>query len=270
MAIKLLSPDLVRYRRYRDDFRRGAVIAARLRHPHICSVIDSGPTTLTPRGGGPITTEYLCSNLMPGGNLLERVESGTPLDGSRVAAWLTAIGGALDHAHHHDVLHGDLKPSAIVFDDSDHPLTDFAIGQQVLNAGGRPATGTPAFMAPELWEDGAITPATDQFALAAIFYYVVTGSFPFAGQLDPEVRRRNFRRPVLPAHEEAAANKRENMTRAVSLVLARALSTDPAQRFDSAAAFASVFRAVRHVRPSEQTEVFISYQREVSALLAMK
>ncbi|HMF94331.1 MAG TPA: protein kinase [Vicinamibacterales bacterium] len=267
VAIKLLSPDLVRYHRYREIFRREAQIAARLRHPYICSVIDSGPTTLRPRDGGAVTTEYLCSYLMSGGSLLDRLESGAAVDTARATTWLTAVGGALDHAHRHSVLHGDLKPSAIVFDDDDHPyVTDFAIGQQALNAEGRPAAGTPAYMAPELWEDGEITPATDQFALAAIFYYLVTGSRPFEGQENPEVRRRNFRRGVIPAHEEAAANNRDRVPRAVSIALARALSTDPVQRFESAAAFKA---ALRHVRPAEGPEVFISYQREVSAPLAM-
>src|SRR5262249_28991929 len=218
-----------------------------------------------------VTTEYLCSYLMSGGSLLDRLESGTPVDTARAATWLTAVGSALDHAHRHGVLHGDLKPSAIVFDDDDHPyLTDFAIGQQALNAQGRPAAGTAAYMAPELWEDGAITAATDQFALAAIFYYVVTGARPFEGQENPEVRRRNFRRGVIAAHEEAAANNRDRVPRAVSIALARALSTDPAQRFESAAAFAAAFKAaLRHVRPAEGPEVFISYQRDVSAPLAM-
>ena len=271
VAIKLLSPDLVRYHSYRDIFRREAQTAARLRHPHICGVIDSGPTTLQPPSGHPITTEYLCSYLMAGGTLLERIESGTSVEPARAAAWLSAIGGALDHAHRHGVLHGDLKPGAIVFDEDDHPyLTDFAIGQQALNADGRPAAGTPAYMAPELWDDGAITPATDQFALAAIFYYVVTGSRPFEGQENPEVRKRNFRRGVIPAHEEAVVNNRAKLPRAASLVLARALSIDPVHRFESAAAFATAFKAaLRHVRPAEGPEVFISYQREVSAPLAM-
>jgi serine/threonine protein kinase len=272
VAIKLLSPDLVRYQRYRENFRREAQIAARLRHPNICGVIDSGPATLQPRGGGdPVTTEYVCSELMTGGSLLERIDSGQPVSAADAATWLTAIAGALDHAHRHDVLHGDLKPSAIVFDEDDHPyLTDFAIGQQAMNAEGRPAAGTPAYMAPELWTDGAITPATDQFALAAIFYYVVTGSRPFEGQEHPEVRARNFRRGVIPAHEEAVHNRREGLPRAVSLAFARALAPAPAERFDSATAFVTAFRAaLRHIRPAEGPEVFISYQRDVSAPLAM-
>lgn len=272
VAIKLLSPDLVRYQRYRENFRREAQIAARLHHPNICGVIDSGPATLQPRDGGePVTTEYVCSELMAGGSLLERIDSGQPVSAADAATWLTAIAGALDHAHRHDVLHGDLKPSAIVFDEDDHPyLTDFAIGQQALNAEGRPAAGTPAYMAPELWTDGAITPATDQFALAAIFYYVVTGSRPFEGQEHPEVRARNFRRGVIPAHEEAVHNGRERLPRAVSLAFARALAPTPAERFDSATAFVTALRAALHrIRPTEGPEVFISYQRDVSAPLAM-
>jgi len=272
VAIKLLSPDLCRYQSYRDSFRREAQIAARLVHPHICPVMDYGPATVKPRGSAPLATEYLCSRLMAGGSLLDRLDARSAIGSAEAADWLAAIAGALDEAHGNAVIHGALKPGAIVFDGGGHPyLTDFAIGQQAPNADGRPLTGTPAYMAPELWDDGNTTPASDQFALAAIFYYVVTGSRPFEGQEYPDVRARNFRRGAIPAHEEAAHNKRDKVPRAVSTVLARALAADPAERFETASAFAAAFKAaLRHVvHRTDGPEVFISYQRDVSAPLAM-
>jgi serine/threonine protein kinase len=272
VAIKLLSPELLRYPGYRDKFQRDAEIAVRLRHPHICGVIDYGVTTLERAGAPAIRTQFLCFELMSGGSLTDRIEADTPCPPPRVSEWLTAISRALDFAHRQNVLHGDLKPNAIVFDEDDNPyLTDFSIAQQTLNAEGRPTTGTPAYMAPELWDDGAITPASEQFALAAIVYYLVTGSRPFEGQEHPDVRRRNFRRGPIPAHEEAAHNGRASLPRAVSQVLARALATSADQRYDSLTTFANAFKvALRHtVHRSEEPEVFISYQRDVSAPLAM-
>ena len=271
VAVKLLSPDLVRFGAYRSALRREAEIAARLSHPSVCSVIDYGPTTLAPRAGARVTTEYLCFKLMAGGSLSDRIEPPARPSLAAVAEWLAAIADALDYAHRHDVLHGDLKPSSIVFDDSDHPyLTDFSVAQQALNLEGRAVVGTPAYMAPELWETGTITPGADQFALAAIIYLAVTGSRAFVGQEYPEVRRKNFRIGPVAAHEEAAENGRDAVPRAVSKVLAQALATNPAQRFKSAAAFAAAFnKAVQHVMPREGCEVFISYQRDVSAPLAM-
>jgi serine/threonine protein kinase len=272
VAVKLLSPDLVRYAGYRDSFHQEAAIAARLRHPHICAVIDYGSTTLHPPGGGTIETQFLCYEMMTGGSLARRLDADEAVAVQRIAEWLTAIASALDFAHRRGVLHGDVKPSAIVFDEDDHPyLTDFSIAREALSAEGGPVVGTPAYMAPEVWDGGDMTAGSDQFALAAIVYYLVTGARPFEGQDNPEVRRRNFRRGVIAAHEEAAHNKRARLPRAVSAVLARALAADPADRFESSSAFASAFKAaLRHITPSSgQPEAFISYQRETSAPLAM-
>jgi serine/threonine-protein kinase len=271
VAVKLLSPMLMRYPGYRDEFQRCAQIAVKLRHPHICGLIDYGVTTMPESAGGATETQFLCFELMAGGNLAMRLDAGDPISSARIEQWLTPIAGALDFAHRHDVLHGDLKPSAIVFDEEDHPyVTDFSIFQQSLHERG-PVVGTPAYMAPELWSDGAVTPASDQFALAALIYYLVTGARPFEGQEHPDVRRRNFLRGPMPAHDEAAHNRRPDVPRAVSTVLAKALTTNPRDRFESAVSFAAAFKsALRRIVPrSEGPEVFISYQRDLSAPLAM-
>jgi Protein kinase domain/FHA domain/TIR domain len=272
VAIKLLSPALLQYPGYREQFQREARIAARLNHPYICRVADYGPATLTPAGRAPLRTEFLCFELMAGGSLVDRIEAKTAIPLPRVAEWLKAIADALEYAHRHQVFHGDLKPSAIVFDEEEHPyVTDFAIAQQVPSGDDRTMTGTPAYMAPELWSDGEVTPATEQFALAVITYYLVTGSRPFEGQDNLEVRQRNFRRGPPPAHEEAAHHERPDLPRAVSQVLARGLAADPARRYESLSAFATAFRASlrRIVHRAEGPEIFISYQRNVSAILAM-
>jgi serine/threonine protein kinase len=272
VAVKLLSPGLLQYPGYRDRFQHEAKIAVKLRHPHICSVIDYGVTTVQPRVGSNVTTQFVCFELMAGGNLAARMETGESIAPGHVEKWLTPIAEALDYAHRHDVLHGDLKPTAIIFDEDDHPyLTDFSIAQQALGAEARLVTGTPAYMAPEVWEDGTITPKADQFALAAIIYYTVTGSRPFEGQELPEVRRQNFKRGPIPAHEEAMHNGRSAIPRAVSQVLARGLAPHDSDRFESAGALALAFRnALRRIVPSiEGPQVFISYQRDTSTGLAM-
>ena len=147
---------------------------------------------------------------------------------------------------------------------------NFSIAQQATAGQGHRLTGTPAYMAPELWGDGEMTPASEQFALAAIAYYLVTGARPFEGQENPDVRRRNFRHGPPPAHEEAADNGQPVIPRAISQVLATALATDPAKRYDAVSAFADAFRLAlrRIVHKTEGPDVFISYQRKSSAMLA--
>src|SRR5262249_62326868 len=121
---------------------------------------------------------------MTGGSLSDRLERGTPVGTSMVAAWLVAVGGALDYAHRHDVLHGDLKPSAIVFDEDEHPyLTDFAIGQRLVSEETRlVAGGTPRQMAFK-WGDRFFTPATYRSDVEVFFFFFFLWSCASLGEL---------------------------------------------------------------------------------------
>ncbi|MFN8061238.1 MAG: TIR domain-containing protein [Vicinamibacterales bacterium] len=165
------------------------------------------------------------------------------------------------------MVHGDLKPSAIVFDADAHPyLTDFSVTPNPP-AGGQWVAGTPAYMAPELWQVGTPSALSDQFALAALAYYLVTGSRPFEGQEQPEIRRRNFATGPIPAHQEAEHNGRPGVLRGVSAVLARGLSSDAGARYASVSAFAQalVDALQRPARPVDAAQLFFSYQRESMA-----
>ncbi len=264
VAIKLLSPELMRYAGYREQFQREAEMAAELRHPHICRVMDYGPVELRPRGRAPLSTQFLCLEFMAGGTLAERLEPKAPLVRGQIARWLDILADALQYAHRHDVIHGNLKPTSVVFDTEENVfLTDFAIAQRVSQGEAKPVMGTAAYMAPEQWSTGNVTTAIDQFALAALAYYMTTGSRPFAGQDHPEVREQNFRRGPIPAHEEAAQNGRELPT-AVSRVLRRGLAVSPSQRYPSVAEFGkAVVSALTGLRSATGTpQVFLSYQRD--------
>jgi serine/threonine protein kinase len=264
VAIKLLSPELLRYSGYREQFHREAEMAAELRHPHICRVMDYGPVELRPRGRAQISTQFLCLEFMAGGTLAERLEPKAPVSTADVARWIDILADALQYAHRHNVIHGNLKPTSVVFDtEANVYLTDFAIAQRISNGEGKPVMGTAAYMAPEQWSTEAVTTAIDQFALAALAYYMTTGSRPFAGQDHPEVREQNFRRGPIPAHEEAAQNGRQ-LPAAVSRVLQRGLAPSPSQRYASVAEFGkALVSALTGIRSSTGApQIFLSYQRE--------
>ena len=259
VAVKILSPELARYAGYRARFQREAELTRQLQHPHICKVLDYGKGLIR-FGGRDMTAFFLCLELMEGGNLADRLERQDVLDKHRVAHWLDRIASALAYAHRRGVVHGDIKPTTLVFDGDENPyLTDFAIAQN-----SEMVVGTPAYMAPEQWEGTAPTPAVDQFAFAAVAYYVITGSRAFEGQDHPEIRRRNFATGPLPAHTEAERNGRSGVLRSVSYVFARALATRPDDRYPSIDQFASALTAalIRPARRADAAKLFFSYQRE--------
>jgi serine/threonine protein kinase len=259
VAVKILSPELARYAGYRTRFQREAELARQLQHPHICKVLDYGKGLIR-YGGRDMTAFFLCLELMEGGNLADRLERQDVLDKHRVAQWLDRIASALAYAHRRGVVHGDIKPTALVFDGDDNPyITDFAIAQN-----SEMVVGTPAYMAPEQWEGTAPTPAVDQFGLAAVGYYMITGSRAFEGQDHPEIRRRNFATGPLPAHAEAERNGKSGVLRSVSYVFSRALATRPEDRYVSIDQFAGALTAalIRPARRADAAKLFFSYQRE--------
>jgi serine/threonine protein kinase len=262
VALKILSPQMARFAGYRARFQREAELARQLQHPHICKVLDYGQGDIK-LGGDQVKVYFLCLELMEGGNLADRLERQEVPDKQRVAQWMDRIATALSYAHRRGVVHGDIKPTTIVFDGDDNPyVTDFSIAKD-----GEIVVGTPAYMAPEQWEGTAAMAAVDQFALASVAYYAITGSRAFEGQEHPEIRRRNFALGPLPAHTEAERNGRSGVLRGVSLVLARALATRPDDRYPTIDQFTSALTAalVRPARRTDAAKLFVSYQRESMA-----
>jgi serine/threonine protein kinase len=245
VALRLPSPELFRHPAYRAQFEREVDIVSELDHQNILRMLDSyADAEVRPVSGAALRMPALCYAFYEGGTLQDVVDAGQAIPYAQIARWIGQIAAALDHAHQRQIVHANLKPTVIVFDGArTRPfLTDFASAQRLASARGKPPlVGTPAFMAPEQWDGAALTPAVDQFGLAVVAYYLVTGRRPFEGQDDPAARRRNFDSAAPLAHEAAAANGRPGVPAAVSPVLRRALSTAPNERYESVRAFAEAF-----------------------------
>ncbi len=274
-ALKLLSPTLLDYPGYRDRFKREAEVASELHHPHICEVQDYGEATITPPGKNAVHTAYLCLRLMTGGTLADRLDAREQISLPDVGRWIDSLGGALAYAHERNIVHGDIKPAAVVFDDGANAyLTDFAIGQPREGDSTPGVIGTPAYMAPEQWEGQPSTRATDQFGLAALAYYMVAGVRPFEGQDNQEIRRRNFEHGPLAAHKEATLHARSEVPPTVSEVLARGLAFKADDRYADLTEFAREFNEALSGRRDRQNapatpRVFLSYQRAGGAGLSL-
>ena len=265
VAIKILSPDYASFAGYRQRFAREAAIAARLQHPHICSLDDYGETDVV-RAGQRWRVPFVAYEIMGSGNLAARLQDAREIPTETIANWFAHLAEALHHAHESGVVHGNLKPSAICFDQASNIyVTDFAI------AGPEDAShammGTPAYMAPEQWEGAAPQPASDQYALAVLIYLLLSGVRPYEGQEVPERRAANLRQPPAALHRQALANQQRKLSPLASRVIERALSASPVDRHASIADFGR--ELVQALRSGASTgagaQVFISYRRESSS-----
>lgn len=265
LAIKVFSPGLAALSDYHDAYEREADIAARLNHPNIRKVIERGEAEHTLEGH-PCRLPYLCMDLMRRGNLTERLadEAAQPELGE-IVVWIRTLGEALSYAHQAGVVHGGLKPNAILFDERDRAyLADFAQASTSESHHGAVALGSPAYMAPEQWDGLDASEATDQYAFACLCYLMLTGSTPYEGQSDPLVRARNLARGPVPAHQQA---DRLAISDTASRVIATAMSVDPEQRYPSIQAFtAELIQAFETGRSSDdRARIFLSYRRDASA-----
>ena len=271
VVIKLLSPSLIRHAGYRDQFKREAHTASLLRHAHICQVLDYGEVRLAQIGG--LQSLYVCMEYLPGGSLQAKLKRAEVIPLERTAAWLDTICDALGYIHARGIVHAGIKPSAIVFDAEDNAyVTDFAFATRRGEGDRHTVVGAPAFLAPEQWDGAEPVPATDQYSLAVLLYWLIGGMPPFEGQEHFAVRKRNLQRGPEPVHAIAAQNRRPSLPPAVSPVLQKALAINAAERFASTADFATAFRLALSATAASRAgppSVFISYQRTVSSAWAL-
>jgi serine/threonine protein kinase len=178
VALKAMSRALRDDPTFRGRFEREARIIATLEHPAIVPVYDYGEADGQP---------YLVMRYMPGGTLAERIIAG-PFDLATAVPIIQRLAGALDHAHQHGVIHRDLKPGNILFDQySNAFLTDFGIVKLVqgssTNLTGSGVIGTPAYMSPEqIHGEQSLDGRSDIYTLGIILFEMLTGRKPYRAE----------------------------------------------------------------------------------------
>ena len=229
VAVKVVRADLADDPRFVQRFEAEAQLVARLEHPHVVPLYD-----FWRRPGG----AFLVFRLLRGGSLSERIADG-PLPLADVTRLVEEMSGALAAAHALGVVHRDVKPANILFDESGNGyLADFGIA--VLSDGDENldlrSAGSPMYASPEQARDGTATPACDQYALGVVAWEALTGRLPFAGATTTEVLRAKFIDPVpsLDGHAEVPA--------ALDAALQRATAPHPEDRYASIADFAQAWR----------------------------
>ena len=231
VAIKVLHPDLGAALGA-DRFLAEIKTTAKLQHPHILTLLDSG------------SADGLLYYVMPvvsGESLRDRLtrERQLPLaDALRIAR---EVAGALDYAHRHGVIHRDIKPENILLHDGSPIVADFGIALAVQSASGPRMTqtglslGTPQYMAPEqAMGERQIDTRADIYALGAVTYEMLTGDPPFTGSsVQAIVARVMTERPTAPRV------LRDTIPPYVEHAVLTALEKLPADRFATAAEFAA-------------------------------
>ncbi len=228
VALKLLLPELAASLGP-ERFQREIRFAARLQHPHVLTVLDSG------EAAGQL---WFTMPFVEGESLRDRLRRERQLpveDAIRIA---TEAARALDYAHHHGVIHRDIKPENILLTaDGSTLVADFgiarALGDEALTQTGF-AVGTPAYMSPEQAAgDKSVDARTDVYALGAVLYEMLAGDAPFTGATAQAIIARRLTEPP-----PSIRSTRASVPEAVDLVIRKALATVPADRFAGAAQMA--------------------------------
>jgi len=222
VALKILHPELLINHDFLRRFRQEARIAAQLDHPNLVPVYEFGES----KG-----RYYIVMGYMAGGSLKELLKREGRLEPERAREVLGQISAGLTYAHRRGIIHRDLKPGNILFDGEGRArVSDMGFARLLGGESSLPMTGsggivgTPAYMAPEIWNGQPAVPATDVYSAACILVEMLTGKVLFEGDTTPMVMKKHFDplrlpdglpREWIPAIEQALEKEPEERTGAV-------------------------------------------------------
>ena len=245
VAIRVLDHDLGTAPDFLARFHATVAAAAILQHPHILPILDHGEHD----GLAYLVRPYI------GGSTL-RNHLGKPLPPIEALQFLRPIAAALDFAHAHGIVHGDLKPGNILLPAATHPLlADLGtagvvqLGNNVVATAKGEHFGTPEYLSPEQGRGTAFDGRADLYALGVILYEALTGRPPFRAE-----RPEDTARTVVMAHiatpppDPRVINP--DLSPAVEPILRRALAKRPDDRYSSATA---LIDALDHALQEEGT-----------------
>lgn len=217
----------------RERFLREIQTTAKLNHPHIVTLIDSGTTRRAPE------RPFYVMRFIDGETLRDIIARG-PLQLDEALRIARQAASALRHAHRHGVIHRDIKPGNIMLEDGHTWVTDFGIARAMAATDSQTVTstgvtiGTPAYMSPEqAMGRGDLDARTDIYSLGCVLFEMLTGRMLFEGPDVQVILNKHLAEPPPPLR-----NLRADIPDRVQQLLDIALAKKPAERFSSAADFA--------------------------------
>jgi eukaryotic-like serine/threonine-protein kinase len=223
VAVKLLlerfKEDSAFTRRFSDEAKH----AARLNHPHLVGVYDTGQDDGQP---------FIVMELVDGRSLQEALAEGG-LDATTAISVVAAVCEALGYAHERGVIHRDVKPGNIMLaNDGSVKVTDFGIARAIGNdtvTRTAAVLGTAAYLSPEQAQGGALDPRSDLYSLGVVLYEALTGTQPFRGESAVTVAYQHVQEQPRPPRE-----RNPEISVALEAVILRALAKNPANRYQTA------------------------------------
>jgi peptide/nickel transport system substrate-binding protein len=233
VALKILPRVFMHDENFRERFIREARAVAVLEHWAIVPVHDYGEQDEQP---------FFVMRYMTGGSLLDRIQRGR-LTLEEITPTIERVAAALDFAHRKDVVHRDVKPANILFDEGgDAYLSDFGIvklAEATAQLTGSGIVGTPTYMAPEMMRKGGITPLIDVYALGVTLFQALTGQPPYEADTPMGTALAHTTQPI-PDIVACCPD----LPGAVQAVIEGALAKDPTDRYQSAGALAADLRGI--------------------------
>jgi eukaryotic-like serine/threonine-protein kinase len=235
VAIKTLLPQFARDGSFVDRFRREAQAAARLNHPGIVSVYDSGD------GDEP----YIVMQYIEGRTLADFLGAGKQLPPMQAAQIAQEIAEALAVAHAHGVIHRDIKPANVmVTRDGKVLVMDFGIARLIAGPETAPQTsavlGTASYLSPEQAQGQPVDARTDIYSLGVVLYEMLTGRPPFSGDSPMAIAYKQVN-----ATPPAPSSINPDVPPELDAVVMRALSKNPANRYQTGQEFAEDLERAR-------------------------
>lgn len=227
-------------------FQREMKAIARLDHPHILPLYDFGEEKIENANYTYMVMPYRSEGSLS--EWLRKQATGKSLSPQDVAQIIVQAADALQHAHDHQIVHQDVKPSNFLLRSSGSSsalpyllLADFGIAKffTATTSISQSIRGTPLYMAPEQWQGHPVA-ATDQYALGIMAYQLLIGRVPFSGRLEQIMHQHISVQP----HPPGRINPQ--ITPALDAVILRALAKEPEERFSSISAFARAFQQAVH------------------------
>ena len=236
VALKVLHPELATALGA-DRFQREIHVAARLQHPHILTVLDSGET------GGQL---WFTMPFVEGESLRSRLARESQLPVEEAVRIAREAADALEYAHRHGVVHRDIKPDNILLSAGHALVADFGIARALASQGEEQLTatgasiGTAAYMSPEQAAgEREVDGRSDIFSLGIVLYEMLAGTTPFAAATPQATIARRFTEDAAPIRKHRAS-----VSEPIERALQQSLARTAADRFSTARAFADALSTV--------------------------